>query len=469
MSCKIGTYDSQQSKEITLNSVKNIFRDLGVSSIYAKKLAANDNSKNQPYFGSHLSDVAFLPTQRIEASATESTKSKDPKRQIKYQAQLDLSWVDAQGRLHPAPHSKLIYYPQYPEVRISGFLKGSSVNISEWMDRYKSGTSAGRWLLLGSAADEKIIAYFVTPECNLSKELEDTELVQISSIFSQIKTDTQLVAKTSSTRDALLSKLLDIHNMGWIPSQKMNSDKTIGVYTAPNGGGYTLEAVLEVTPNGFAAPDYLGWEVKQFSVSRYPRVGAKPTTLFTPEPDGGMYVDEGAIAFVRKYGYPAKSGQANRLNFGGIHVGYTTHSSTNLTLQLDGFDATTKSITEATGSIVLLDKSDKVTASWSFSKLMGHWKKKHSQAVYIPCLKRKTPSGIEYQYGKDIELGVGTTFEMILSSIAQGDVYYDPGIKLENNHATSPVLKRRSQFRVKHKHLDSLYKQYESIDTTIQS
>jgi hypothetical protein len=257
--------------------------------------------------------------------------------------------------------------------------------------------------------------------------------------------------------------------MGWIQSQKMNSDKTIQAYTALNGGGYTLEAELGITPNGYAAPDYLGWEVKQFGVSRYPTVGAKPTTLFTPEPDGGLYVDEGPIAFVRKYGYSAKSGQANRLNFGGKHVAQKLHPSTNLTLQLDGFDATTKSITEAAGRIVLLDSSDQVTASWSFAKLMEHWKKKHSQAVYIPCLKRKTSSGIEYQYGKDIELGIGTNFELILNSIAEGDVYYDPGIKLEDNHTESPALKRRSQFRVSHKHLNALYKKYESIDMTTQS
>ena len=47
-----GTFNTNASKSITLETVTNIFRNLGAKSLYIKKLAPNDNSKNQIYFGS---------------------------------------------------------------------------------------------------------------------------------------------------------------------------------------------------------------------------------------------------------------------------------------------------------------------------------------------------------------------------------------------------------------------------------
>jgi hypothetical protein len=460
-----GTFDTPASKQLSLNTITTIMHDHGATNIYVKKLAPNDNSKNQPYFGSHLIDLAFIPTGEVVASTSESKKTTDPKRKIKYQASLNLYWVDAQGNTYESPHAKLIYYPQFPEVRFSGFLLGSKVNASKWMAPEKKGRSEGRWLILGVTKDERIYAYLVTPECSLSRELASADYIKISKIFWQL--DVLHTAPKVSTRDALLQKLHDIHHMGWIPSQKLSSAMVLESYKAPNGGGYTLEAMLGISPNGIAEPDYLGWEVKQFGVTRFPKIGSKPTTLMTPEPNGGYYTTAGAIEFVKTYGYADKSGKLDRINFGGKHLVGQSHSLTKLTMQLVGFDAETSSITDASGAIALLDHSGNVTASWSFAKLMDHWKRKHAQAVYIPCMRR-TQSGVhEYQYGKDVELGTGTNFEMVLSAMVLGTVYYDPGIKLENATSDKPKLKRRSQFRANHKHLDTLYKKYEFVDVAL--
>lgn len=98
---------------------------------------------------------------------------------------------------------------------------------------------------------------------------------------------------------------------------------------------------------------------------------------------------------------------------------------------------------------------------------MNHWKRKHSQAVYIPCLKKedKKTKEIYYHYGKDIELGTGTNFELILSAMDKGAVFYDPGIKLEQASSPTPKSpKRRNQFRTNHKHIDMLYKKFEFVD-----
>lgn len=463
MSSKIGTYDTQAAQNAKLSDVLAVLAKFNVDDIYIKKLAPNDNSKNQPYFGAHLTDLPFIPTGNIESSKSISQKTNNPKRKIKYQAQLDMSWVDVEGYEYPAPNSKLIYYPQYPEVRFSGFLKGSNANVSKWMDVNKEGRSLGRWLILG-VAKSKVYAYLASPESLLSKELENMDLISTTTIFGQV--DLRHLTHGKDTRSALLEKLLEIHEMGWISGCKLSKDLVAKPYKAQNGGGYTLEAMLGVTPNGIAEPDYLGWEVKQFGVKAFPLKSAKPTTLMTPEPNNGYYKTDGVVQFMHKYGYPDKSGKPDRINFGGRHVANKVCAATNLTMEVQGFDAVTSSIFDADGQLALVSGTDDIAASWSFAKLMDHWKKKHSQAVYIPCMMRKGIASTEYCYGNDIELGVGTTFEMFLASMILGHVYYDPGIKLENASSSRPTTKRRSQFRVNHKHLDSLYKKLEFVNVT---
>ena len=57
-------------------------------------------------------------------------------------------------------------------------------------------------------------------------------------------------------------------------------------------------------------------------MTRLERISAGILTLMTPEPTGGYYKTAGVESFVRKFGYPDMTGQANRedrLNFGGIH------------------------------------------------------------------------------------------------------------------------------------------------------
>lgn len=457
-----GTYDTALARTINLDKVTRLLQDAGSSRIFFKKLAPNDNSKNQPYFGSHLTDLSFIPTGDTIASNSESNKTSDPRRRIKYQVPVNLIWVDPEGHQYPAPNAKLIYYPQYPEVRFSGFLKGSRARIGRWLSPERQGRSESRWLILGVADDKSVYAYLVTPEHNLSRELEDADYISISSVFRELDLSHSIPEK--STRELLLERLLGIHRMGWIPGQKMSPRMIREPYHAANGGGYTLEAMLGISPNGIAEPDYLGWEVKQFGVLRYPKVGVKPTTLMTPEPDGGYYVTAGVIDFVKNFGYEDKSGKIDRMNFGGKHVVGKRQALTKLTMQLVGFDHESSSISNAQGAIVLFDSAGNDIASWTFSKLMDHWKRKHSQAVYIPCMRRAYSGIYEYHYGKDIELGVGTDFETFLAAMYVGSVFYDPGIKAELVTSSRPKAKRRSQFRVNHKHLPSLYKVFELIN-----
>jgi len=94
--------------------------------------------------------------------------------------------------------------------------------------------------------------------------------------------------------------------------------------------------------------------------------------------------------------------------------------------------------------------------------MLKHWNRKHNQACYVPSLIEK---GIQrkYKYGNEIILGTGTDFQLFLAQMAVGNIYYDPGIKLENI-STKPKIKKRSQFRIKSGFLPNLYKQNEIID-----
>jgi len=82
-------------------------------------LSPNDNSKNQPYFGGDLAVLNMLPAGELVA---EQTSSEKPSRSsTRFKAPLDFKWIDNSGNIYPAPNAQLIFYPQYPEMRFSGF------------------------------------------------------------------------------------------------------------------------------------------------------------------------------------------------------------------------------------------------------------------------------------------------------------------------------------------------------------
>lgn len=234
---------------------------------------------------------------------------------------------------------------------------------------------------------------------------------------------------------------------------------------ASNCGGYTLEAELGITPNGYSEPDFLGWEVKQFGVTNFARINSAIITLMTPEPTDGIYKTKGAEVFIRKYGYSDKAGKENRMNFGGVHKIGVRHQLTNLEMQLIGFDNESGKIRNTNGRIALVDNRGNEAASWSFSSMLLHWNRKHNQACYVPSLS-ETENARQYKYGDKIILGTGTDFQLFLGQMANGNIYYDPGIKMENA-STKPKIKKRSQFRIKSQHLRNLYKTNEIVDITI--
>lgn len=435
-----------------LLKLKRIFKDNGCQKVYAKVLSPNDNSKNQVYLAGSFDILNIFPISEIT-----SDSSGDWKRD-RFKATLNFFWIGEEDNIYLAPKTKLVLYPKYPEVRFSGFLAGCKSAPSSLM----TSRDADRILFLAPNKQGQVIGYVTPHNSNLANEFFSMKSEPNLGIFHIINIESE-----EDNKEILIKELKRIHKLDWIPSKRLNSNGISIACNASNCGGYTLEAELGITPNGFSEPDYLGWEIKQFGVKKLENINASVITLMTPEPNGGIYKEEGVEAFLRGYGYKDMRGREDRINFGGVHKVGLKHKKTDLTLHLVGFDSESGKIRNSDGKIVLVDENDIETASWSFTALLKHWNKKHNQACYVPSLS-SVEHQRQYKYGNNILLGIGTDFQLFLKEMYNGNIYYDPATKMESA-STNPEIKRRNQFRVKSQFLGNLYKEKENIDLNQQS
>jgi hypothetical protein len=429
-----------------LNSLLERFRALGCTLILCKPLSENDNSKQQIYVGASFDALNALPYDTV----TTCTGVKRPN----FKARVRLKWISAFHEAE-APGAQLILYPDYPEVRLSGFLRGCKMAPSAALqpipreDRKCNNEPDGRVLFLGVGRERTLYAFLAVAGTNLAREIIDraarNELRQLGVFFD-------LGDKTgSNAREELIQRLRAIHRAGWHRSSRMYADGTIREYFARNGGGYTLEALCGIRPNGQAVPDYLGWELKAYSGDRI--------TLMTPEPDTGFYAEHGVEQFVRRFG---RALDGDVLYFTGTHRVDIPSPVTGLVLRLRGYNTSTGKITDVDGGIELRTADGELCAGWSFARMMEHWGRKHAKAAYVPFTNRKSASP-EYQYGSPVLLGEGTRFERLLAALASRHVVFDPGSKVE--HASKkPRVKARSQFRISVRELARLYDHFVAQD-----
>lgn len=427
---------------MNLAKLKTLFAGAGCTRLYAKPLAKNDNSKQQVYFGSDFQALHLFPHGEI-------LPDNDPNNST-LKATVDFGWLQNDGSVSPAPGAQFILYPQYPEVRFSGFLQGCRDRPSDLM----SARVAERVLFLGVNNRQQMLAYVVGPDSSLAREFRGLLLEPTAGVF--IELELPKVPSEEKSLDNLLAELRRIHAKGWIDSKQLSENGSIRPCNAPQCGGFTLEAELGIPKNSKAEPDFLGWEVKQHAVPNFDHLDASVITLLTPEPTGGYYGEHGVEAFVRRFGYEDKRGRADRLNFGGIHRVDHRHEATHMTMRLQGFDVA-KSKFNPTGAIALVSDTGEVAAAWNFAGLLTHWTRKHAQAVYVPSQCRKEPKR-QYSYGGRVRVAMQTDFLRLLKALANGTVYYDPGIKVEQVSTDKPTHKGRSQFRVVSRDINSLYR-----------
>ncbi|WP_250437764.1 MvaI/BcnI family restriction endonuclease [Caballeronia sp. ATUFL_F2_KS9A] len=430
----------------SLESLLARFRELGTRHVYCKLLAENDNSKQQIYLGGSFEVLKLLVFGTIEANTS-----------VKYQnfkARMPLSWIDAQLHVAEAHGAQLILYPQYPEVRLSGFIKGCPLApgndfqpIPKADRRFNNGPD-GRVLFL-AVAEKMVFAYLARADSAIAKAIHDNP--PRAALLDGGTLREVGIGEATDAREELIRRLSEIHRTSPHLSMRLDRYGNRVTYTAPNGGGYTLEALLDIVPNGRSAPDFMGWELKAYSGSRI--------TLMTPEPNAGFYGQHGVEAFLRKYG---RRLPGDTIYFTGSHkVGVRSQTSGH-TLVIEGFDASSAKLKDVGGGIRLLDSAGDIAAEWTFSGLVEHWGRKHAAVAYVPYAKTaETPP--HYYYRTPVLLGEGTEFALFLQAMVDGAVIYDPAPKLVAASGPLSRTKARSQFRISTKNLASLYRKFEAV------
>ena len=256
---------------MNLTQLKALFVRVGAKKLYAKPLAENDNSKNQVYFGPGFQALNLFPNAGVVADSS-------PKNPI-FKAKLHFGWLTANGVIADAPGAQLILYPQYPEVRFSGFLKGCAAPPSSLM----AGRISGRVLFLAVTADRRVLGFVVGADSEIAAEFRSLGLSAAAGVFIELSLPT--IPDESDSRTRLLAELHRINQLGWIDSKQLDSDGALKPCLAPQCGGFTLEAELGIPKNSVAEPDFLGWEVKQHSVTNFTRADSGTAiTLMTPSP-----------------------------------------------------------------------------------------------------------------------------------------------------------------------------------------
>ena len=253
----------------------------GVVTVYVKQLATKqDNDKNQIYISktglspfAQIERILPLEFHQREASTSTSKRLSDAGKPI-LEGTVKWNWVDRDGTPHSAPNTRAIFYLQYPEVRLSGFLKGCS-NAPDALRRTKQAQFGTRALVFGTGATGEVYGLVVTAKT-------DPALFPIVGLTPHARNPVLLCFETQKgglTR--LLKDLKKINASGWFPSQRL---KTTGKPPEPfrgtQGGGYTLESLLGIVSNASKTPDRDGVEVKSFSKNK--------VSLMTPTPDGGV-------------------------------------------------------------------------------------------------------------------------------------------------------------------------------------
>lgn len=424
---------------------------LGATRVIFKPLANNDNTKQQIYLGSDFDVIRSIPSGEIYA---DGISKKGPI----FKAPLDFYWMDEEGNTDQAPNSQIILYPKYPEIRMSGFLAGTNRKLEitprhlmqpPTLEERAARMGTHRYLVLG-VNKSTIWAYCTAWEDELALELQQLVTDSKANLVASVFYESIVVGKTSE--DKLLDKLRTIYEGGPIESCRLQSDGTKIPYKAQNGAGYTLEAQFDITPNGFADPDFMDWELKSHSGS--------VVTLMTPEPNTGIYIDDGLKTFMDSY---ATRKQPERLDFASRHDVNKENSKTNLTMKMEGYDAKSGKITDPDGGLMLRDKEGKLAAGWSFDKVIEHWKRKHSNTCYVTYTAYKDKALPHYLYGPQVTLGQGTSLEHFLKSLHNCVIYYDPGINMKLDKGKWKP-KKRSQFRVKWKDINQLYRSLRELD-----
>ena len=424
----------------TFAKMTDQFANLGCTELLVKPLSLHqDNEKNQIYLGSSSNELmSILPGQQNFRNASSSTlKRKSNTKSLIIETALKFSWINEGSEPSLAPFTKIIDYFQYPEIRLSGFLRGCT-NPPDALRRERQSRYGRRCLVIGISGDQ-IFATVIT-------DSTPTIIDKLLSLPKWQPYDLFHVLALSNSAPPLIDPTKLLAEIRAITGKKHDgcSLKTLGgtpePYLAVNGGGYTLEALLGIPRNSSGAPDKYGFEIKSFSTNRI--------TLMTPEPDFGYRHDQGLTAFLMKFGWKGTKNDGS-YRFNGKHNTLGIYPKSKLELKILNWDSITNS-PDGNGSpdIVLINpNTDEIAAGWTFSKLSASWGRKHAGGIYVQSTRSQPVNAARpprYTFGPTVHCGLGTSPLYLMKAIGTGNVYLDPGDRVNS----AGEEKKRTQWRI---------------------
>ncbi|PSV29965.1 MvaI/BcnI family restriction endonuclease [Photobacterium sp. GB-72] len=459
-------YQFNQFDHTDIDNLDTVLKQLqvhGCNIALIKALPKNANDKNQIYIHSNaslLNSIFALNFRDREASTSQTKRASTPGKNIPEAVFESFSWLDNKGQTAKTKACKAIVYSQYPEARLSGFLTvDGEMPRSLSIDYTKSNGLLPRYLIIGATkAGEAIAMIAVSPNKTFVEQFKNLENYHGSSVCKAIIIEQE--TGTEKLKFILKDKIANKALLGC----RFNKEGNTIPFTGTQVHGYTLEHACGIKPNADKNGDIFGIELKSFT--------RKKLTLFTPEPDGGLYKDD-FNRFMTTYGYE-KDG-AYRLT--GLHRAYKENTKTQLTLKIickhaiKTKDPITgkKKIEYKTGyytpeiaitkqmmdmAVVLVDRQDKIAASWSLERLLNCWGAKHNEVVYVPAEKISNDDKATLDDGYKWKVKFSnkvlwcnkTNAENLFQAIHKGIIYLDPAPKYCPDNPKEN--KRRSQWRI---------------------
>jgi hypothetical protein len=425
----------------TLAELGKLLTEHSVHEALIKRLTRNHNDKNQIYSGSDFAplypmfDVSFSLR---GPSASTKRKGSTRGKSIPEATFNRFAWLDTTGREIAARDVKMIIYAQYPETRLSGFKTvENSMPESMSVEFTKAHPEVDRYLVLGRRGSGEALAVMVmTPAPQFVDDVAALPNATGSRVWKHFR--------LRSTAPQRLVSMLARAAEKPLPGCRLDSSGQTLAFNGTQVCGYTLEHALGIIPNSDKHGDFEGIELKTHT--------QKKVTLFTPEPDMGIYAAD-FPRFMTTYGYPDDEGH---LRLTGIHRVDVRCEKSRLTLKVMNHVRGTSLAASADNDvhIGLFDDAGSLAAGWSLERLLNCWTAKHNETVYIPAIKTACEDKALVSGGHRHMIAFAdrvlwcreTSADRLFEALYNGTLFLDPAPKYCPDNLK--LNKRRSQWRV---------------------
>lgn len=425
----------------SLDEIAALLSSHGVNEALIKLLSKNHNDKNQVYSGRDFAplypmfDVDFS-MRGASSSGKKSGKTKG--KSIPEAVFQNFVWLDAKGREVAARGVKMIIYAQYPETRLSGFSTvENTMPESMSVEFSKLHAEKPRFLVMGRRGSGQVVAVMIVdPLQQFIDEVAALPAATGSRVWKHLRLRVTAPQRLVAMLAGAAGKRL--------PGCRLDAGGNTLPFNGTQVCGYTLEHQLGIVPNSDKNGDFEGIELKTHTQSK--------VTLFTPEPDMGLYAADFS-RFMTSYGYPDSEGH---FRLTGIHRVDHRCDKSGLTLKVVNHDRADLLAASADKDVHLglLDDGGYLAAGWSLERMLNCWNSKHNEAVYIPATKTacEDPALLDEGYrhiiafSEEVMWCRETSAEKLFEALYNGTLFLDPAPKYcpENPR----LNKRRSQWRV---------------------